>query len=67
MADPEPANCTTDECEPLMAGYHDATVYVRPKAQDKYEYKDAETACLNLGGTVPAAANRRNKGYLECK
>ncbi|KAH7702195.1 hypothetical protein AAVH_30657, partial [Aphelenchoides avenae] len=48
-----------------MAGYHDVTVYVRPKAQEKYEYKDAETACVDLGGSVVTSVDERNKGYLE--
>lgn len=50
-----------------MPGYSNATVSVRPKTQGRYEYIEAETACMDLSATVVMAVNERNKGYLECK
>ncbi|KAH7699542.1 hypothetical protein AAVH_33353, partial [Aphelenchoides avenae] len=60
-ADTDLPTCTSDQCESIMPGYRDMTVYVRPKAQDRYTYIDAETACLDLNATVVMAVDKRNR------
>lgn len=65
--DSDQATCTSEQCEAVMPGYMNVTVYVRPKAQDRYTYMDAENACKDLNATVAMAVDDRNNEYLTCK